>query len=304
MAENNSLNVRKNSLRAWILASRPKTLSAALVPVVVATAMACEAHTLRWQTALLCILFAAVMQIAANLINDLFDFLKGTDGEDRLGPQRACAQGWISPKAMKCGIFVTLLVAAVIGMLMLLYVIEWFGTGLLLTLLCIGAMCIVFSFLYTTMLSYIGLGDLLVWVFFGFVPVCGTYLVQAGELKPEVWWCGAACGMCIDALLVLNNYRDRDTDRMSGKRTLIAVLGEPFGRWYYLFVGLAAVILAVVVTFPKYATAIMLIYTLFHFQTWHKMVEINHGHELNRILGQTSRNILIFGLCLSLAVLM
>ena len=295
--------VQKNSIRAWILASRPKTLSAALVPVAAACALTWQSHTFRWQTALLCMLFAAVMQIAANLINDLYDFLKGTDRDDRLGPLRACAQGWISPYAMRWGIFITLILAAVTGLTMLWYVNEWYGSDLLLWLIGMGALCMVFAFLYTTLLSYVGFGDVLVWVFFGLVPVCGTYLVQAGHLNATVWWCGAACGMAIDTLLVLNNYRDRDTDRKSGKRTLIAVLGEAFGRWYYLAVGFVALALACLVTLPHHSTAILAFYVLLHVKTWREMVRINHGKELNRILGQTSRNILIFGLCLCLAIL-
>ena len=102
-------------LKYWILAARPKTLTAALIPVLTATALAYSEGKGAWLPALLCCLFAAIMQIAANFINDLFDYKKGTDREDRLGPKRACAQGWISPKAMQRGIIITLALACVIG---------------------------------------------------------------------------------------------------------------------------------------------------------------------------------------------
>ena len=103
--------VKRNSLRAWILAARPKTLTGAITPVMIGSALAYMDGHFQWLPALICCLFAGLMQIAANFINDLFDYLKGTDREDRLGPERACAQGWISPRAMRNGIIVTVLFA-------------------------------------------------------------------------------------------------------------------------------------------------------------------------------------------------
>ena len=110
-----------NSLKYWILAARPKTLTAALIPVLTATALAYSEGQGKWLPALLCCLFAALMQVVANFINDLFDFKKGTDREDRLGPERACAQGWISPRAMQWGIAIMLLLACVVGCCLLPY---------------------------------------------------------------------------------------------------------------------------------------------------------------------------------------
>ena len=219
------------NLKYWILAARPKTLTAALIPVCTATALAFAQGHGRWLPAVVCMLFAALMQIAANFINDLFDFKKGTDREDRLGPERACAQGWITPQAMKRGIGVMLVLACAVGCCLLPYG-GWVLVG-------IGVACVVFAFLYTTLLSYMGCGDVLVWVFFGLVPVCGTYYVQAQMLTPAVWWLAVACGLVIDTLLVLNNYRDREQDAQSGKRTLIVALGERFGSMFYLLQGVA-----------------------------------------------------------------
>ena len=213
-------------LKAWFLAARPKTLSAALIPVAVATALAYANDAAQWEPALLCALFAMLMQVASNFINDLYDYKKGTDSAERLGPKRACAQGWISPTAMRNGIMITLILACSVGACLLLYGGWW--------LIGMGASCVIFAFLYTTLMSYHGLGDLLVWVFFGFVPVIGTYYVQAGELHPDVWLLSAACGLCVDTLLVLNNYRDRETDRKTGKRTIVVLFGERFGSLAYL----------------------------------------------------------------------
>lgn len=291
--------IKKNSARAWWLAMRPKTLSAALIPVCVASALAYAHSSFSLWPALLCGVFAALMQVAANFINDLFDFLKGSDREDRLGPERACAQGWISPEAMKVGIGFTLVLAAVAGFSLIYYINEWS-----MALIALGAICVVFAFLYTTLLSYCGLGDLLVWIFFGLVPVCGTYYVQTGTFTPEVWWLAAACGLVTDTLLVVNNYRDRDADRVSGKRTLIVVLGEPFGRYFYLLQGVAAyVCVAMTALYGHLWMAVLpLFYLLPHYLTWNKMVQIGRGRELNRVLGFTSRNMLTLALLVVVAL--
>jgi 1,4-dihydroxy-2-naphthoate octaprenyltransferase len=162
----------------------------------------------------------------------------------------------------------------------------------------VGVLCIVFAFLYTTLLSYCGLGDVLVWVFFGFVPVVGTYYVQAGTFPPELWWLAAASGLVTDTLLVLNNYRDRDADRISGKRTLVVAFGERFGRYFYLLQGVAAyVCVALTALYGHMWMAVLpLFYLLPHYLTWNKMVQIGSGRELNRVLGFTSRNMLTFAL--------
>ncbi|EJW92977.1 1,4-dihydroxy-2-naphthoate octaprenyltransferase [gut metagenome] len=289
--------VKENSMRAWLLAARPKTLTAALIPVFTASALAFAHDRFALLPAALCVAFAALMQVAANFINDLFDFLKGSDRDDRLGPERACAQGWITPSAMKVGIVVSLILACSVGFGLLWLTGTWW-------LLLVGLACVVFAFLYTTMLSYCGLGDILVWVFFGLVPVAGTYYVQAGELVPEVGWVAGACALLIDTLLVLNNYRDREQDRISGKRTLIVALGEPFGRYFYLWQGVLAYLCAAMLAFSGYIwTAVLpMFYLLPHYLTWRKMVQIHEGRELNRVLGFTSRNMLTFGLLLTLAL--
>ncbi|QFQ12569.1 1,4-dihydroxy-2-naphthoate octaprenyltransferase [Pseudoprevotella muciniphila] len=288
--------VRKNSLMAWFLASRPKTLSGAVLPVALGIALAYTDGVGKMLPAVLCVLFALVMQVAANFINDLFDFLKGTDGEDRLGPERACAQGWITPSAMKIGIALTIVLAGGIGLALLWQTFlsrcseAWWLVGL-------GVACIVFAFLYTTLLSYCGMGDVLVWVFFGFVPVCGTYYVQAGNICSHALWLSAAVGLVVDTLLVLNNYRDRDTDRMSGKHTLISVLGERFGRYYYLAVGMLGVVCLVPVAVDgAWGVMIGALYLLPHITTWRTMTRIFSGKALNKVLALTSRNMMIFGI--------
>lgn len=293
--------VKCNSLRAWILAARPKTLTGAITPVMIGTALAFMDGHFRWLPALVCCLFACLMQIAANFINDLFDFLKGTDREDRLGPERACAQGWISAGAMKKGIVLTLLPACLIGSILLLYA-GW-------ELIFIGLLCVVFAFLYTTgpyPLSYNGWGDVLVIVFFGFVPVGGTYYVQALAWNSDVTIASLVCGLIVDTLLVVNNYRDREADLKSGKRTIVVRFGEPFGRYLYLMLGIAAAWLCLwfAVDGHLYAAILPQFYLIAHFSTWKKMVQIHSGKKLNSILGETSRNMLLMGILLSIGMIL
>ncbi|HSQ40806.1 MAG TPA: 1,4-dihydroxy-2-naphthoate polyprenyltransferase [Fibrobacteraceae bacterium] len=293
--------VRCGSPKAWILAARPKTLTGAAIPVILGSALAYSDGKFGWRPALTCLLFALLMQIAANFINDLFDFLKGSDRADRLGPQRACAQGWITPKAMKKGIAIIVITACLAGLTLILYG-GW-------PLIFIGIGCVLFAFLYTAgpyPLSYHGWGDVLVLAFFGFVPVGGTYYVQALSYTPKVAAASLACGLVIDTLLVVNNFRDRFTDARDGKKTLIVRLGDRFGKFFYLGLGIAAI--AVCLTFAvsgmRTAAALPLLYLIPHIATWKEMVRINEGKKLNFILGETSRNMFLFCLLFSLGLVL
>ncbi|WP_291528126.1 1,4-dihydroxy-2-naphthoate octaprenyltransferase [Bacteroides sp. UBA939] len=297
--------IKQNSFPAWLLAARPKTLTGAIIPVLVGTALAFTDEQLRVTPALLCLLFACGMQIAANLINDLFDYLKGTDREDRLGPERACAQGWITPGAMKLGIILTVTFSCLAGCGILYDSWGLFPHGGW-ELVALGVFCVVFAFLYTTVLSYQGWGDLLVLIFFGFIPVGGTYYVQAYTITPDVIVASLICGLVIDTLLVVNNYRDRDQDVLSGKRTLIVRFGEPFGRYLYLWLGIIAACLCFRFAWGWNPAGIILpfFYLYAHVRTWKRMVQIRSGKKLNSILGETSRNMLLMGIILSMIIIL
>ena len=158
--------VRKDSLYAWVLACRPKTLAAALAPVAVGCALAVWAGCFRPVPAILCMLFAVLMQIASNFINDVSDFEQGNDRDDRLGPRRACAQGWISPGNMKTGIVIDLLLALCAGL-----PLAWFGGW---SMIGVALVCLVCAYMYSAgpyPLAAHGWGDVLVVVFFGLVAV-------------------------------------------------------------------------------------------------------------------------------------
>lgn len=293
--------VKTNSIEAWILASRPKTLTGAAIPVMIGCALAYVYGHFKLMPAILCLVFAFLMQINANFINDLFDFIKGTDREDRLGPERACAQGWISPKGMKTGICITTVLAGITGLLLL-----FFGG---LELIPIGVACMVFAFLYTAgpyPLAYHGWGDVLVLVFFGFVPVGCTYYVMAHEWNNSVTIASLACGLIIDTLLMVNNFRDREQDAISGKKTIVVRFGAKVGMVLYFLLGLVACWLCFYfITIGKiYAALLPQFYLIIHILTSIKMAKINRGKALNLILGETSRNMLIFGIMLTLGLIL
>lgn len=294
-------NVQTNSIKAWILAARPKTLAAAATPVLIGCSLAYAVGAFQWIPAMLCFLFAFSMQIDANFINDYYDYLKGSDREDRLGPERACAQGWITLSAMKKGMIVTTLLSCFWGLLLLRYC-GW-------EMIPVGLLCVLFAFLYTAgpyPLAYHGWGDVLVIVFFGFVPVGCTYYTMAHDWTWDVTIGCAACGLVSDLLLMLNNYRDREQDKISGKRTLIVRFGEKAGRYAYLWLGIMAAGLCSYYAFHGHllASILPLLFLILHFTTWRAMVRIFQGKELNLVLGKTARNIVVFGLLLSLGLIL
>lgn len=306
-------NVKVNSFKAWVLAARPKTLTAAAVPVMIGVAFALRISVVTnwafdWAPAIICLLFAWVMQIDSNLVNDYFDFKKGNDDkETRLGPKRACAEGWITPGAMKWGITITTILGCFTGIPLIFY------GGL--EMIMVGVACVLFCFLYTTTLSYLGLGDLLVLMFFGIVPVCCTYYLCAPSLDMyptfEVFLASIACGLVIDTLMMVNNFRDRDNDRRDGKITLVVRLGERKSKWLYQHLGFFALaIMLGICLYDLYEMQcyypIYLIYIVFatlHHKTYKKMFRINKGRQLNEVLGMTARNIFVFGITAVIGIL-
>ena len=287
------------------MAARPKTLSGAAVPVMIGVALAWvdafqyEEEVFSWTAALLCLLFSFAMQIDANFINDFFDFANGTDDvETRLGPRRACAQGWVKLDSMKKAIALTTCLACVIGL-----PLAYYGG---LEMILVGVACVIFAFLYTTFFSYQGLGDLLVLVFFGIVPVCCCYYVQLHVVTAEVFLASIACGLVIDALLIVNNFRDRDNDRLAGKNTIIVRLGPKAGLQLYVGVGVAAIILGGTFWMNGHilASLLPLLYLVLHLFTYLKMKRIYQGKALNLILGETARNIFIYGVLVSVGLLL
>ena len=295
--------VRLNSFKAWWLAARPKTLSGAAVPVMIGVALAwgdsleTSVQFSVW-AAVLCFLFAFAMQIDANFVNDLFDFLNGTDDKKfRLGPPRACTEGWVTPKAMKKAICLTTVLACLLGLPLVCYG-GW-------EMIAVGALCVLFCFLYTTHFARLGLGDVLVLVFFGVVPVCLTYYLQMHSCPFRVIVASLACGLVIDGLLIVNNFRDRDTDRAVGKLTLVVRLGEAHSLSLYMALGVVACLMGLVfVPTRPFASVFPLVYLALHIATYRKMRRIGSGKALNACLADTARNIFVYGLTMALGLLL
>ena len=182
--------IKQNSLRAWVLAARPKTLTAALIPVLLGSALAFSDGCFQEIPALLCAFFACFMQIAANFINDLFDFRKGSDREDRLGPERACAQGWITPSAMKTGIGLTLLIASLTGLSLLFYLwgkLPHGGWELIL----LGVLCILVVYhLYLFYFSMVSVN-----MFFVYVALILSAMFWSADVNGRCPYCHTVKGL-------------------------------------------------------------------------------------------------------------
>ena len=208
-------------MKRWVLAARPATLTAAVVPVAVGTACAHAAGGVEWAPALAALLGAIWIQIGTNFANDVYDAEKGADTEDRLGPTRAVASGLISAAAMRRAMVVAFGLATLCGVY-LAWVAGW-------PILAIGVASILSGIAYTGgpyPLGYNGLGDVFVMIFFGFVAVCGTAFVQRLDVPLVAVVASVPVGALATAILVVNNLRDRETDTVAGKRTLAVRFGR------------------------------------------------------------------------------
>ncbi|MCK5650887.1 MAG: 1,4-dihydroxy-2-naphthoate polyprenyltransferase, partial [Gemmatimonadetes bacterium] len=214
--------------QAWVLAARPRTLIAAVAPVLVGTGIALGHEVFRPLPAIAALLGALLIQIGTNLANDYYDYRRGGDTAERIGPIRVTQAGLIPPEQVRLGTYVTLGMALLVGVYLV-----WVGGW---PILLIGILSLACAVGYTGgpyPLAYHGLGDLFVFVFFGLIAVGGTYYVQALEFRVELLLAGAAMGALNTAILVVNNLRDRATDARAGKRTLAVRWGAAFARWEY-----------------------------------------------------------------------
>lgn len=217
------------NLTVWLLATRPKTLPAAIAPVIIGTSMALYDGGFHLLSAVAALLGAVMIQIGTNFANDYFDFKKGSDRSDRLGPTRATTAGLVTPNAMKNATIIAFSIAFLIG----IYLV-WRGGW---PIVIIGLSSILFGIFYTggpRPIGYIGLGDLFVLIFFGPVAVGGTYFVQTLDINQTVILSGLAPGLFSVAILTINNLRDIEGDRISGKKTLAVRFGITFSRYEYL----------------------------------------------------------------------
>ena len=231
--------IKVNSFKAWFLGIRPTSLGASLMTVMLGAGLAhgYNPEQFSWTIAIMCWLFAWLMHIAANLINDVVDFKRGLDKSDPERIDRIYANGLITQKMAYTTIAICLILGCLVGLGILYMVWDkllWGGWEIVL----MGAIVVACTFLYSTTFAYRGLGDLAVLLCFGFIPVCGTFYVLTYTITWNAVWASILAGCSIDTLLIVNNYRDRDEDYEAGKYTSVGILDEPFGRWSYLLAGL------------------------------------------------------------------
>lgn len=285
--------------KVWFEASRPKTLPAAIVPVLVGTAFAEAAHAANYGSAAICLVFSLLVQIGTNFANDYFDFVQGADTHERVGPRRAVAAGLVSPRTMLAATAVVLAAAFAVGLLL---VAE--GGWILLP---IGIVSIVCAIAYTGgpyPLGYNGLGDLFVFIFFGLVAVGATFYVQAHTVTGPVMLAAGAVGLLAANILVANNYRDVETDAKAGKRTLVVRFGRRFAFWQYALSALAALLSAPALLLAGWRWPVLLPLVLFPWgvRLTHRLGRSVEPGEQIAVLADTAKFLAAFGVLLSVGV--
>lgn len=288
------------TVRAFLLASRPKTLAAAAVPVIVGTAVAEATAGMRLGPALAALFGAFAIQVGTNYANDLFDFLKGADTEARLGPTRAVQAGLLSPRAMGVGVALAFGLATLAGVY-LVFIGGW-------PIVVIGILSILSGIGYTGgpfPLAYNGLGDVFVLVFFGFVAVLGTTYVQTLEVPPLAWWAALPVGALSTAILVVNNVRDRDQDALVHKRTAVVRYGRGFGVLEYAAcLGLAYLVPLALAASGRGPWVLLPLMTLPLAGAQLASVRRDEGVRLNGTLAGTAQLLFAYGLLFSLGLVL
>ena len=279
--------IRPGSAQAWILAMRPRTLPVSIGPVFVGTAVAFGADSLRIGAALAAALGALLLQISSNFSNDVFDFEKGADTEQRIGPPRAAQMGLLSARALKRAMAAVFVLAALAG----LYLSIVAGPVIVL----VGAISILVAIAYTAgpwPLGYHGLGDSAVFIFFGLVAVVGTTFVQTGEIETLAFVAAIPVGALATAILVVNNLRDIDTDRAAGKRTLAVRWGRRGARreWATLVGGAYLMTLVPWLVFGEAPWVLLPWLSAYHAGSlWRVIAQSEAGPELNEALAGTAQ---------------
>ncbi len=289
------------TIRIWLLAARPKTLPAAAAPVVVGSALAYSEGLFKPGLAFAALLAALLLQVGANLANDVFDFYRGADAAGRLGPTRVTQSGLLTPRQVLVGMWVTFGAAALLG-LYLAAASSWF-------LLVLGLSAILAAIAYSggpLPYGYYGLGDLSVFLFFGVAAVVGTYYVQALRVSALSIWASLPMGFLITAILVVNNLRDIDTDREAGKKTLAVRLGVPGTRIEYALCIIGAFSVPMVIATLGLSSYLLLISWLalplaLH---WTRQVFTRQGRPLNLALAGTGQLTLFYAILFSLGLIL
>ena len=281
------------AIQTWIMASRPKTMAAAIVPVLVGSALALSDGHFALLPALAALVGASLIQIGTNFANDYFDAKKGADTDDRLGPTRVVQSGLISPEKVRNATALTFGLAALIGV----YLIAVAGWPIVI----IGIASILSGIAYTGgpyPLGYNGLGDIFVFIFFGLIAVSATYFVQALEWSTLSFIAAIPIGFLSTAILVVNNYRDIDTDRIAGKNTLAVRFGGRAARAQYaiLTLGSYAIPPLHIAFFGANGWVLLPLMTLPLAVVRVRAIGQKTGRDLNPLLAQTAQLLIFFGI--------
>ena len=291
----------QSTWRHWIEAARLRTLPAAVIPVMVGTALAAAHRGANYADAAICLAFALLVQIGTNFANDYYDFIKGADTPARVGPRRAVAAGLIVAQSMRLAMMLVFAAAFFTGLLLLRH-----GGWILLP---IGIVSILCGLAYTGgpfPLGYHGLGDLFVFIFFGLVAVDTTFYVQAGYVTPDVTSCAAGIGLLAANILVPNNYRDAETDAAAGKKTLVVRFGKKFAVWQYGLSAAVALLCPLALRLYGYGWAVLLPLVL---APWavvltRRLATSSEPKEQIALLGDTAKFLAAFGVLLSVGVIL
>lgn len=293
--------VAANPVKVWVLAARPRTLPAAVAPVVVGMALAIAHGVFAWGPVLAAALGACFIQIGTNFANDYFDFKSGADTAERLGPTRVTQAGLVTPAQIK----VATAIAFGLAMLCGLY-LTWVGGW---PIVAIGLLSILSGIAYTGgpfPLGYNGLGDLFVFIFFGLVAVGGTYYVQALSYHPMALAVAIPVGLLATAIIVVNNLRDADTDVVAGKRTLAVIFGKGFAKAEYLaLLAVSYLVPVVLIALGKLSWwGLLTLLSLPLAVSLIRQVHTVTGPALNPVLGRTGQLLMVYALLFSLGLVL
>ena len=283
----------------WIIASRPKTLIAAIAPVILGSSLAFQENSFNLLLFTVILITAILIQIGTNLVNDLFDYINGADNKDRLGPDRALQKGLLSKSQIESAIFFIFTIAVVLGFYLAL-IGGW-------TIVIIGSISILFGFLYTSgpyPLAYNGLGDIFVFIFFGLVSVSGTYYLYTGNFYMDSIILGSSVGSISTGILVVNNLRDIYNDKKFGKNTLAVLLGKRFTQIEYLLLMIIAYLIPIYISFIfGWKSSLCIVYfTLPIAIQLILQVFFKEGADLNKTLEGTAKLLLLYTLLLSFGI--
>ena len=288
-----------NSFKVWLMAFRPKTLTASIAPVLIGTSMAFGDGVVHFPSVFVCFMLALSLQIGTNLANDYFDFKKGSDTEERIGPKRVTQAGLIKPEVVYRGFIIAFCISSLCALWIVLRTGCW-------PLAFVAVLCIVSGICYTggpKPLAYIGLGDVFVLIFFGPVAVAGTYYSQSLEMNTAVVLSGFGPGFISCAILAVNNIRDIKSDKKSGKNTLAVRFGRKFVCYeYYMCIICAALlpVLIYVVIDDHWPIVMASIIAIFALPIMYDVFTKEDGPVLNQSLAKTGQLLILYSIIFSI----